>query len=359
MTVVHVVSPVKPPPAAAAAAAAAANQGRDEATSPSPPLDVRYSLDATTWGLPHPPAAASQNDHRPSTTTTTPTLTVLVCADIDIDSSSALVDYTLQQQYKKRKDDNNMVLDASLIDVIVAVGPFVQPNDLERHMTAPRAAANAGASAQRRQRIQQRQRRRRQNRRGRSAVANDDDNDHVDDNNDDDDLLLLPFLRHPEESFALEGLVTSALAQLENIVCRVIYIPGIIDPLTMVQDPTKRLTSNSRNVHRQSLPVVPGLSVAGLFHTEGLEQVVMRTLQQDEGPDAAGVVVAAASLSPAAAAAPAVVVPAPVVSYEHFGEVDDDNEEDDTENSDQSSSSDAAMERLSDQLRTLHIRYVG
>jgi hypothetical protein len=123
----NVVSPVKPP------AAAKNREEKEKSLRPYLVDPCLLSLDATTWGLPHPPTASTQRtaaagDDPPLQQP--PTLTVLVCADIDIDSSSALVDYTLQQQKDK-------VFDTSLVDVIVAVGPFVQAHDLDRYMTPP------------------------------------------------------------------------------------------------------------------------------------------------------------------------------------------------------------------------------
>ena len=44
-----------------------------------------------------------------------------------------------------------------------------------------------------------------------------------------------PFFRFAEESEVLEGLMTAALGQLGNIVCRVVYCPGWHDPISILQ----------------------------------------------------------------------------------------------------------------------------
>lgn len=238
----------------------------------SPQVSI-CSPDVSDWGLPHPPNDPSES----------PTLTLLVCADIDVDSSSALVDYTLQQRD----------FDASLIDLIVAVGPFVKEGDLDRYMT-PRI-------------------RRQRKERKKPLQGNMPD-------------YMLPLLRSYEESCSMEGLVTSSLSQLENIVCRVVYCPGLSDPNTILRDPSKRLTSNSRNIHKQSLPIVPGLAVAGLMYLDGVKEIV-RELELN----------------------------APSPNDRLF--IHKDDEASATENSDQSNSLDT-LERLVEQLQTHIHAYV-
>ncbi|KAI2508368.1 hypothetical protein MHU86_6042 [Fragilaria crotonensis] len=108
----------------------------------------------------------------------------------------------------------------------------------------------------------------------------------------DDELSPTSRMMSPELTCALEGLVTGCLSQLESIACRVMWIPSTDrDPSTLwshngnsnpflgnahsshrrglderlgLDDGEKRLTPNSRNIHRQSLPLAPGLSCCGL-----------------------------------------------------------------------------------------------
>ena len=81
----------------------------------------------------------------------------------------------------------------------------------------------------------------------------------------------------PEEAAAKEGTITSMLSQLENIVCRVVFVPGEGDPKSLrtmstlrVQGgglPKKydhlRLTPNARNIHKLSLPLSFNLGCCG------------------------------------------------------------------------------------------------
>lgn len=137
-----------------------------------------------------------------------PSIRILVVADADLQSAASLAEFTLMQ--------NGKLFEASMLDLCLACGPFSCEDDL-----LPYLQPNS------------------------------------------------PMEQHSREgTIALEGLVTSALSQLESIVCRVLYIPGPTDPLTLLmkneQEQHKRLTPNSRNVHQQWLPLVPGLGCAGL-----------------------------------------------------------------------------------------------
>jgi hypothetical protein len=83
--------------------------------------------------------------------------------------------------------------------------------------------------------------------------------------------------------------MTATLSQLENIVCRVVYCPGSTDPITSIlgqdaianndemgvhhQHP-RRYTPNSRNLHRQWLPVAPGLGTAALLYLDCSDDLV-------------------------------------------------------------------------------------
>ncbi len=80
--------------------------------------------------------------------------------------------------------------------------------------------------------------------------------------------------------------MTAALSQLESIVCRVVYCPGSSDPLTTLLS-AKRLTPNSRNVHRQWLPMVPGLGCAALFYLDA-PQILMAEKSSSSGNEGDG-----------------------------------------------------------------------
>ena len=90
--------------------------------------------------------------------------------------------------------------------------------------------------------------------------------------------------------------MTATLSQLENIVCRVVYCPGSTDPITSclgqraatTSDDSaahphrhrhhhhhpRRYTPNSRNAHRQWLPLAPGLGTAALLYLDCSDDLV-------------------------------------------------------------------------------------
>eukprot|EP00548_Thalassiothrix_antarctica_P014950 CAMPEP_0194173076 /NCGR_PEP_ID=MMETSP0154-20130528/7458_1 /TAXON_ID=1049557 /ORGANISM="Thalassiothrix antarctica, Strain L6-D1" /LENGTH=303 /DNA_ID=CAMNT_0038885995 /DNA_START=55 /DNA_END=963 /DNA_ORIENTATION=+ len=140
-------------------------------------------------------------------------LCLLVVADLDLPSASALAEDALC----------HLPDGGTLIDCVCACGPFVdQFTDLQPYMTSP-------------------------------------------------SKIVQP---SPELTHALEGLVTGCLSQLENIVCRVVWVPSVKqDPTSLFlrqsskisrQTTQQRLTPNSRNVHQECLPLAPGLSCYGL-----------------------------------------------------------------------------------------------
>lgn len=178
--------------------------------------------------LPHMPEFLSGPPNKPEKPTL-PTIRVLVVADLDLPSAAALAEYTLQQR--------NQVFDASRIDLCIACGPFSRDEDLRAYRS------------------------RRQQKRTNKTVQQS------------------PFVRSREETAALEGLVTAALSQLENIVCRVVFCPGSTDPITTIlpgDDGREklRLTPNSRNIHQQWIPLAPSLGCAGLLYLQSPEKVV-------------------------------------------------------------------------------------
>jgi hypothetical protein len=183
--------------------------------------------------LPHMPLDDGLGEENADgSTTPLQTFRILVVADVDLKSASALAEYTLQQK--------NQVFDASRIDLCIACGPFCRDQDLLPYLRGKQKTA--------RQNLHQSQLKS-------PETAN------------------TPFFRSQEETVALEGLMTAALSQLESIVCRVVYCPGSSDPLTTLLS-AKRLTPNSRNVHRQWLPMVPGLGCAALFYLDA-PQILM------------------------------------------------------------------------------------
>ena len=62
------------------------------------------------------------------------------------------------------------------------------------------------------------------------------------------------------------GDISSTIAQLENIVCRVLYLPGPLDPPELLQRQCS-LTPNSAQVHGRTAQLAPGLHVAGYTET--------------------------------------------------------------------------------------------
>ena len=177
-------------------------------------------------------------------------LCLLVVADMDLPSASMLAEAALLELPKG----------GTLVDGILACGPFVTPESLSPY-------------------LQQQQQQ------------------HHDDDGDDESPTGTNL--SPELTFALEGLVTGCLSQLESISCRVAWVPSIDrDPSSLwshqqqhyhhkkdnntvfanghsslrrsLNEPfddhkgEKRLTPNSRNIDRQSLPLAPGLSCCGL-----------------------------------------------------------------------------------------------
>jgi hypothetical protein len=204
--------------------------------------------------LPHMPIDADLGENADGSTIPLQTFRILVVADVDLSSASALAEYTLQQK--------NQVFDASRIDLCIACGPFCRDQDLLPYLRGKQKTA--------RQNLHE------------SQLKSPE-------------TASTPFFRSQEETVALEGLMTAALSQLESIVCRVVYCPGSSDPLTTLLS-AKRLTPNSRNVHRQWLPMVPGLGCAALFYLDA-PQILMpeksssgkkgggrRSYEEDEDP---------------------------------------------------------------------------
>lgn len=275
------------------------SDGMQQSIRPQAGFNVLPSLDRRSQ------KRQQQQRHQPNPS---PTVTILVCADIDLKSTSALVEYTLQQQqlfqqhkykleekrpqhhfhfdYSLSSTSNRSVpngndkigFDSKAIDLIIAAGPCTRDEDLissfrgqQKHaLDVARRAAGSPS----------------ENGKGRETVfGRNGSTDNVDAVVD----VLRPFLRSHEKSSALEGLMTAALSQLESIVCRVVYCPGFNDPITTILPTLRhsksgfghpepftyhRLTPNSRNINQQWLPLAGGLGCAALFFIDGIETLI-------------------------------------------------------------------------------------
>lgn len=167
-----------------------------------------------------------------------PSIRILLVSDVDLPSASALAEYTLLQ--------NNQVFDASRIDLCIACGPFCRDEDLLPYLK--------GKSRKQLQHLFE------------DDKAHNTGNHHHPNKANRSTSWSSVFFRTQEETAAMEGLVTAAISQLESIVCRVVFCPGNTDPMTTSTSPEDlRFTPNSRNVHRQWLPLAPGLGCAGLL----------------------------------------------------------------------------------------------
>jgi hypothetical protein len=83
-------------------------------------------------------------------------------------------------------------------------------------------------------------------------------------------IVVGPFSRAPltskEEVATTEGDIASTLAQLENIVCRVVYLSGESDPpSTLIEQ--LHLTPNSVNIYARKLDLREGLYISGFTET--------------------------------------------------------------------------------------------
>lgn len=70
----------------------------------------------------------------------------------------------------------------------------------------------------------------------------------------------------PENVAAAEGDMASSIAQLENITCRVVYLPGENDPPNTLMEQL-HLTPNSVNIYARRLPLRTGLFITGFTET--------------------------------------------------------------------------------------------
>jgi len=156
-----------------------------------------------------------------------PTIRILVCADVDLKSCSDLCEYILQQEKQK--------FDPSMIDMVLVCGPLASESDTESFCPVLRPT--------------------------------EDPHQHHD-----YPAFLSPFLESREKAAARQGLITACLSQLENIVCRVVFVAGATDPRSTSN--TMRMTPNSRNIEQQWLRIVPGLGCAGLRYLDGMNALL-------------------------------------------------------------------------------------
>jgi hypothetical protein len=87
-------------------------------------------------------------------------------------------------------------------------------------------------------------------------------------------------LSSPETEAVATGDMASVIAHLENIVCRVIYLPGDTDPAKAAAEQLN-LTPNSVNIHARSLPLSTGLCISG-FTEKGVDLADVASCQQQD-----------------------------------------------------------------------------
>jgi len=196
---------------------------------------------------------ATPQKERQAQSPSLPSIRILVVADIDLPSAAALAEYCLQQR--------NTLFDASRIDLCIACGPFCRDEDVLTYLRGKHRLRKLKPCS--------------------PPVHYHHDTTSAS-NHRQHSQFPTPFSRNKEETAGLEGLLTASLSQLESIVCRVVYCPGTSDPITSMvpptshstrqqQDTSRRLTPNSRNIHKQWLPLAPSLGCAGLVYLESTD----------------------------------------------------------------------------------------
>lgn len=113
------------------------------------------------------------------------------------------------------------------------------------------------------------------------------------------DVIVLcgPLSHHditsPEMDAIATGDMASVIAHLENIVCRVLYVPSDQDPVRAATEQLN-LTPNSVNLHARSLPLSSRLCISGFTEraadlNDASPQNIQRFAEsEDEDEDAAG-----------------------------------------------------------------------
>lgn len=84
-----------------------------------------------------------------------------------------------------------------------------------------------------------------------------------------------------EELAIVHGDIATALGHLENIVCRVMYLPSERDPLALFRDQV-HLTANSCSIHARNLPLTKDLFLIGYSELTGREKVEDSDLEDME-----------------------------------------------------------------------------
>lgn len=107
-------------------------------------------------------------------------------------------------------------------------------------------------------------------------------------------ILIGPFahdkIDNIENNAIINGDISSMIAQFENIVCRVIYLPIESDPLNILTEQI-HLTPNSLNIHGRFLNLTSNLSIMGLSEkgeniTHGkIDSSVDRSVESDDELD--------------------------------------------------------------------------
>eukprot|EP01041_Mallomonas_annulata_P011834 gene11834-24814_t len=82
-----------------------------------------------------------------------------------------------------------------------------------------------------------------------------------------------------EDEAVAEGDMASTIAQLENIVCRVVYLPSDRDPVTSLAEQLN-LTPNSVCIHARMMTLIDGLYIAGFA-----EKQESLAASSTDGPD--------------------------------------------------------------------------
>lgn len=111
-------------------------------------------------------------------------------------------------------------------------------------------------------------------------------------------ILAGPFthkeLTTPEEVAIMEGDIASIIAQLENLVCRVLYLPSERDP-PAVRTEQLHLTPNSLNLHGRQLFLAKNLKILGFsekneeLNTGRIPRSVDRSAESDDELENVGV----------------------------------------------------------------------
>jgi len=87
-----------------------------------------------------------------------------------------------------------------------------------------------------------------------------------------------------EEAAMAEGDIASIIAQLENIACRVVYLPSESDPAAIFQAGI-HLTPNAVNIHGRRLPLTQDLAIMGFAENASDMRLVDLPHDDDRSPE--------------------------------------------------------------------------